>query len=208
MFVRTAFLGSAGSSEKGFTLLELMIVVTVITTIATVAIPNYLSSLRIARIVKTKATIRELQQEVELYRTRYGGLPPTLAAIGRGKLADPWGNPYVYLPYQLISMVGAPAEAVEPTPTPPPGLFDPEAGPAPAAVPLAEVAFLDARPSAPPDYSAQMRRDRNMLPLNSDFDLFSFGPDHQSEPAITAMVSLDDVIRADDGSYIGIAKDF
>lgn len=206
--IRVPLLKCVRASEKGFTLLEMMIVVTVIATIATVAIPNYLSSLRTARIVKTKATIRELQLEVELYRTRYGGLPPTLAAIGRGTLIDPWGNVYVYLPYQLISMAGAPTTVLDPTPLPSPGLFDPEAGPGPAPVPQAEVAFLNAAPIAPPDYSAQMRRDRNMLPLNSDFDLFSFGPDHQSEPAITALLSLDDVIRADDGSFIGIAKDY
>ena len=47
-----------------------------------------------------------------------------------------------------------------------------------------------------------------MLPLNTDFDLFSFGPDTQSLPSITALVSLDDVIRADDGGFIGLARDY
>lgn len=192
------------SSRSGFTLLELMIAVTIIATIATVAIPNYISSLRTARIVKAKATIRELQQEVELYRTRYGALPPTLAAVGRSQLLDPWGNPYVFLPYQLISYVGAPAP--DPTASTPPPFLDPE-DPTPV-VPNAETAPLGSLPVAPPDYTTQMRRDRNMLPLNSDFDLFSLGPDHQSEPAITAAVSLDDVIRADDGSYIGVARHY
>ncbi|MHC5066220.1 MAG: type IV pilin protein [Planctomycetota bacterium] len=195
---------NSGRAQSGFTLLEMMIVVTVIATIATVAIPNYLSSLRTARIVKAKATIRELQQEVEMYRSTYGALPPTLAAIGRSRLLDPWGNPYVFLPYHMITYAGAPAP--DPEPAPPPLFPDPEDPP--PVVPNAEAAPLGSPPVAPPDYTAQMRRDRNMLPLNSDFDLFSLGPDHLSEPAITAAVSLDDVIRADDGSFIGVAREY
>jgi len=50
-----------------------------------------------------------------------------------------------------------------------------------------------------------MRKDRFLVPLNSDFDLFSMGPDGQSKPPLTAAVSKDDIVRANDGQYVGPA---
>ncbi len=50
-----------------------------------------------------------------------------------------------------------------------------------------------------------MRKDRFLVPLNSDFDLYSMGPDGKSKPPLTASVSMDDIIRANDGGYIGPA---
>lgn len=52
------------------------------------------------------------------------------------------------------------------------------------------------------------RKDRFLVPLNSDYDLYSDGEDGQSTSPITAKPSQDDVIRAADGSYIGLAADF
>jgi general secretion pathway protein G len=52
------------------------------------------------------------------------------------------------------------------------------------------------------------RKDRFLVPLNSDFDLYSLGPDGQSSPPLTASASRDDIIRAGDGSYIGAAEDY
>ncbi len=49
------------------------------------------------------------------------------------------------------------------------------------------------------------RRDRFLVPVNSTFDLYSLGPDGQSAPPFTAASSLDDVVRANDGGYIGPA---
>ncbi len=50
------------------------------------------------------------------------------------------------------------------------------------------------------------RKDKFLVPLNSDFDLYSMGPDGQSKPPLASPVSKDDIIRANDGSYIGIAE--
>ena len=52
------------------------------------------------------------------------------------------------------------------------------------------------------------RKDRRLNPLNSDFDLFSAGKDGVYKPQVSQKDSLDDVIRARDGSYIGVARDF
>ena len=51
----------------------------------------------------------------------------------------------------------------------------------------------------------KMRKDRFLNPLNSDFDLYSMGPDGQSRSPLVAKASRDDVIRANDGQYFGRA---
>lgn len=52
------------------------------------------------------------------------------------------------------------------------------------------------------------RKDRALNPLNTDFDLYSLGPDGASRSQITQRDSLDDIIRANNGGYFGIASDF
>lgn len=54
----------------------------------------------------------------------------------------------------------------------------------------------------------QVRKDRNLVPLNTDYDLFSAGPNGQWQPPITVSVSRDDIIRADNGAYVGQASDY
>lgn len=44
--------------------------------------------------------------------------------------------------------------------------------------------------------------------LNTKYDLFSLGIDGESAPSIILPVSYDDVIMADDGGYVGKAKDY
>lgn len=50
------------------------------------------------------------------------------------------------------------------------------------------------------------RMDRSLHPLNSDFDLFSMGKDGASATPITAKISQDDIIRANDGGFVGLAR--
>jgi general secretion pathway protein G len=52
------------------------------------------------------------------------------------------------------------------------------------------------------------RKDHALNPLNTDYDLYSLGPDGVSKPQITQTDSLDDVIRASNGGYVGIATGF
>lgn len=52
------------------------------------------------------------------------------------------------------------------------------------------------------------RRDRFLVPLNSTFDLYSQGKDGRSVPPLNAGPSLDDVVRANDGGFIGLAAKF
>jgi len=59
--------------------------------------------------------------------------------------------------------------------------------------------------SAPP---GKRRKDRFLVPISSDFDLYSMGPDGQSAAPLTAASSRDDIIRANDGAYYGPADEF
>ena len=52
------------------------------------------------------------------------------------------------------------------------------------------------------------RKDRFLVPINSDYDLYSMGADGASTSALTAKSSQDDIIRANDGGFVGLASDF
>ena len=59
-----------------------------------------------------------------------------------------------------------------------------------------------------PGVRALIRKDHNLHPLNTEFDLYSMGPDGSSNAPLTAAASRDDVVWARDGSFVGKAKDF
>lgn len=53
-----------------------------------------------------------------------------------------------------------------------------------------------------------LRKVRFLNPLNSDFDLYSMGADGKSKPALTAKDSQDDILRTNNGGFIGLVSDF
>jgi general secretion pathway protein G len=53
-----------------------------------------------------------------------------------------------------------------------------------------------------------MRKDKFLVPINTDFDLYSKGVNGQSTTALNTAQSKDDIIRANDGQYIGLAGGF
>jgi general secretion pathway protein G len=53
-----------------------------------------------------------------------------------------------------------------------------------------------------------VRKDHKLNPINSDFDLYSMGRDGVSKTQISNNESLDDIIRANDGGFVGLASDF
>ena len=56
--------------------------------------------------------------------------------------------------------------------------------------------------------NGKARKDKKLNPLNSDFDLYSVGKDGSSQSSLVAITSRDDVVRARDGGFIGLASDF
>ena len=54
----------------------------------------------------------------------------------------------------------------------------------------------------------QVRKDQALVPINSDYDLYSMGLDGASVAPLTAVMSRDDIVRANNGSFIGIASEY
>jgi general secretion pathway protein G len=54
----------------------------------------------------------------------------------------------------------------------------------------------------------QPRKDHSLHPINTEYDLYSKGRDGDSNTPLTAQASRDDIIRANDGQYIGLASKY
>lgn len=52
------------------------------------------------------------------------------------------------------------------------------------------------------------RKDKRIVPINTDYDLYSMGKDGHSVPPLTAQASRDDIVRANDGRFIGLVSDY
>lgn len=53
-----------------------------------------------------------------------------------------------------------------------------------------------------------LRKDGKLNPLNTDFDLYSLGRDGESRETLNARPSRDDIVRANNGAFIGLAEDY
>lgn len=54
----------------------------------------------------------------------------------------------------------------------------------------------------------QVRKDHAQHPLNTDYDLYSVGPDGRTASPLTAAISRDDIVRARNGSFVGRASTY
>ncbi len=62
--------------------------------------------------------------------------------------------------------------------------------------------------SGDPGINGKRRRDKNLNPVNSDYDLYSRGPDGETSAQLNAKKARDDIVRAADGRFVGIAEEF
>jgi type IV pilus assembly protein PilE len=90
----------AARSSRGFTLIELMIVVVIATILFSIAVPSYLAQVRQSRRTEAKTAILDLSGREERYLTTnpaaYTNNPASLGYIGFG-VGNPIGNGYYYL---------------------------------------------------------------------------------------------------------------
>jgi general secretion pathway protein G len=150
--------GGTGNKTRGFSLIELLLVMAILTVISAIAIPHLVSALDSAKLAKAVGDITSIQTDIVGYESTHGKLPDSLAQIGDGDFLDPWKNPYQYLNYTNLQGNGL------------------------------------------------ARNDRFLLPLNSDYELYSLGKDGQTAAPITAATSQDDVIRVGTAGYFGLAS--
>jgi len=67
-------------NRKGFTLVEIMIVVAIIALLAAIAVPNLLAARKTANDAAAKASVRSLSTAAEVYATSHSGAYPTQIA--------------------------------------------------------------------------------------------------------------------------------
>lgn len=58
------------------------------------------------------------------------------------------------------------------------------------------------------NWKGQARKDRFLVPINSTYDLYSMGRDGDTRRPLTPPPSWDDILRANDGEYLGLAADY
>lgn len=120
---------AAGRRARGFTLLELLVVLAILGMLAVVATPQVLKYLGSAKQETAKTQIQNIGTALDLYRFEVGRYPTTqegLAALvtqpsgstrwngpyvkRKESLLDPWDRPFVYRspgqkgPYELSSL--------------------------------------------------------------------------------------------------------
>ena len=109
-----AIINHQSSIAKGFTLIELMIVVVILGLLATIVMPKILDKPEKARRVKAKVEIRNIESALAYFKTDTGRFPTTsegLDVLVSGSAIqgcnrdgyiervplDPWGHKYVYI---------------------------------------------------------------------------------------------------------------
>lgn len=168
-------------TARAFTLIELLAVMTIIGILSSLAVPRFSDTIERARVAKAIGDLRAITVEL----LSLDSLPPTLAAINRHNMLDPWGRPYQYLKFTCPGGGG-------------------EGGGGRGGGGRGAGAGGGRGNCVPAD----ARKDRFLVPINSQFDLYSLGRDGSSAPPLTAKASRDDVIVANDGGYIGLARNY
>ena len=68
--------------------------------------------------------------------------------------------------------------------------------------------YLKIIDSSDPSIGGKQRKDHSLVPVNSDYDLYSRGADGLTGAPFTDRKSRDDIVRASNGAFIGPVSEF
>lgn len=96
------------ATERGFTLVEIMVVIVILGLLATLVVPNIMGASDEAKETKARTDAKLIAGAVRMYYTKNSRLPETLEELatkderGRSELeelpVDPWNTPYELVP--------------------------------------------------------------------------------------------------------------
>lgn len=152
-----------GVYRKGYSIIEVLVVVAIIGILFSIAVPAYENYQDERDYNQARQDMISIQKSIDWYYVEFNEFPDSLNDIGLQNLRDPWGVPYFYV----------------------------------------NIGNYEKNSS-----DAKLRRDKKLKPVNSDYDLYSSGKDGISKPAFTAKVSWDDIVRCNNGQYLGYARDY
>jgi len=176
--------------SRGFTILELTLVLGIVATLSGLTLPLYVGYLEKARVARSIAEIHTFQKAIDLYELTNGVLPENLVEAGIGSPLDPWGTPYEYLKLADDSTGGQG------------GIGGGNSGNNGGGN------NGGGNNGNSGSNRGDARKDRHLNPINSDYDLYSMGKNRDSKKPLQNPKSHDDVVRANDGSFVGLATDF
>lgn len=145
---------------RGFTFVEMLLVIAIIGIVIAIAMPVVQSYLERGRRAQAVMDLQQMSDDIKKYERANGALPDSLTPVGYSGKLDPWSHSYEY--FNLRTAHG----------------------------------------------NGQARKDKKLAPLNSDFDLYSVGPDGITSASLGHAAARDDIVRARDGGFIGTAEEF
>ena len=97
----------AAHDNRGFTLVELLIVIAIIGVLCLMAIPQYSHLTNLAKNARCKSEIRTVEKSLIAYNLDHGSFPPTgNLSLATTTLKDPWGRDYQYYNIQTGGVGG------------------------------------------------------------------------------------------------------